>query len=124
MFTIEYKTRVGTFEKPRETLEEIRNYEKYITSLAGFEVLGVYEDGRELDDSEGAEWGPVRKGTRKPLAEQRAPEQERELNKKYTPKQGSISDTREKKIYSHPQQTTWGTPPRLHKDDARNTKRA
>lgn len=120
MFVIRYKTRIGTFEKPKETLEEVRNYEKYITSLAGFEVLGVYEDGRELDDSEGAEWGPVRKGKRKPLEQQRAPEQERDLNKKYVPKQGRISESTEKKVYSHPTQTTWGAPPRLNKNDIRN----
>jgi hypothetical protein len=105
MFYLTYRTRTGEHTVDKPALDEIRNYEKFLSQLAGVEVLGVYEDERPLSPEEGAEWGPKGKHTgRKPIAQQRAPEQVREVNKKYKFKD---------------QDLVWGAPPKMNKNDLR-----
>ncbi len=103
MFYLKYRTSTGVYTKEKDALDEIRNYEKLLSQLAGVEVIGAFEDGRPLSPSEGSEWGPKGKYTKHaPLAQQRAPQQAAEANKKYRLKDKSL---------------VWGAPPKRHKND-------
>jgi hypothetical protein len=114
MFYLKYRTGSGEFTKEKPALDEIRNYEKLLSQLAGFEILGAYEDSRPLDPTEGAEWGPVKKGRgSRPLSQQRAPQQEAEAEKRYKMKPAAAPGIKAEK-------TKWGAPPKRTSGDIQN----
>lgn len=49
---VKYKTRAsGLVVKPKESMEEAENQVNYLRQLSGFEVLGIFVDGKLVEGS-------------------------------------------------------------------------
>jgi hypothetical protein len=67
---VRYKTRTGNVNREKPTMEEAENTVKFLKQLSGFEVVGIFVDGKLVDGSKPAKtenWGkPPRIGGRDP----------------------------------------------------------
>lgn len=68
---VKYKTRAsGLIVKPKETMEEAENQVKFLKQLSGFDIIGIFVDGKLVEGSKPEkkeEWKkPPRIGSRDP----------------------------------------------------------